>query len=159
MNNKLFEAYTRIDARIRKWMSRHGTTLLRISLGTIFLWFGALKFFPGMSPAQDLAMRTIDKLTFGMLPAHLSLIILATWECLIGLGLLTNRFMRTTLFLLFVQMIGAGAPLMLFPNEAFQVFPIAPTLEGQYILKNLVLVSAGVVIGATVGRQRPGGAT
>src|ERR1044071_4559327 len=100
-------------------MSLYGITLLRISLGIIFLWFGALKFFPGMSPAQDLAMRTIDKLTFGMLPAHLRLVILATWECLIGLGLLTNRFMRATLFLLFLQMIGAGAPLILFPDEAF----------------------------------------
>ncbi len=80
------------------------------------------------------------------------------WECLIGLGLLTNRFMRATLFLLFLQMIGAGAPLVLFPNEAFEILPIAPTLEGQYILENLVLVSAGIVIGATVGRRTIGGA-
>jgi uncharacterized membrane protein YphA (DoxX/SURF4 family) len=156
--NKLFETYTKIDVRIREWMSRYGTRLLRVSLGIIFLWFGALKFFSGMSPAQDLATRTITRLTFGMLPATLSIMILA-WECLIGSGLITNRFMRLTLFLLFAQMIGAGAPLLLFPAEAFKILPILPTLEGQYILKNLALVSAGIVIGATVGRQRIGGET
>jgi uncharacterized membrane protein YphA (DoxX/SURF4 family) len=151
---RLYETYVRLDSRIRRWMGLHGITLLRISLGIIFLWFGALKFFSGLSPAQDLAIRTINKLTFGFVPSHISILILATWESLIGLGLLTNTFMRATLFLLFLQMIGAGAPLVLFPHEAFAIIPIVPTLEGQYILKNLVLVSAGVVIGATVGRAR-----
>jgi uncharacterized membrane protein YkgB len=149
---KLYDIYVRVDARIREWMAHYGITLLRISLGVIFLWFGALKFFAGRSPAEDLAMRTIDKLTLGTMPASVSLTILGAWECAIGLGLLTNRFMRATLFLLFVQMIGAGAPLVLFPEQVFIVIPFVPTLEGQYIIKNLVLVSAGVVIGATVGR-------
>jgi uncharacterized membrane protein YkgB len=151
---KLYEIYRTIDASIRKWMGRYGITLLRISLGIIFLWFGALKFFPDMSAAQDLAMRTIERMTFGMMTASLSIKILAVWECLIGLGLITNRFIRGTLLLLFLQMIGAAAPLLLFPNEVFSIVPIVPTLEGQYIIKNLVLISAGVVIGATVERER-----
>lgn len=149
---KLYETYRAIDASIRKWMGRYGITLLRVSLGIIFLWFGALKLFPGMSPAQELAMRTIEKLTFGMITASLSIKILAVWECLIGLGLITNRFIRATLFLLFLQMVGAVAPLLLFPNEVFSSVPLVPTLEGQYIIKNLVLISAGVVIGASVER-------
>jgi len=68
----------------------------------------------------------------------------------IGLGLITNLFMRATLLLLFVQMMGTITPIFLFPSEVFTILPYAPTLEGQYIIKNIVLVSAGLVIGATV---------
>lgn len=76
--------------------------------------------------------------------------ILALWECLIGLGLLTGRFMRVTLLLLAVQMAGTLTPLVLFPSEVFARIPYAPTLEGQYIIKNAVLISAALVLGATV---------
>jgi uncharacterized membrane protein YphA (DoxX/SURF4 family) len=140
----------RIDARITRWMAEHGVPLLRVSLGVIFLWFGFLKFFPGLSPAQDLAVRTVTVLTFGKIPPWISINVLALWECVIGLGLIFGVFMRATLLLLFVQMLGTITPLFLFPQEAFFRFPYAPTLEGQYIIKNLVLVSAGIVIGATV---------
>jgi hypothetical protein len=109
-----------------------------------------LKFFPGLSPAQDLAARTIGLLTFGLVPPPVSVPVLAAWECLIGLGLVVGRWMRVTLLLLFVQMLGTVTPLFLFPAETFTRFPYAPTLEGQYIIKNVVLVSAGLVIGATV---------
>lgn len=123
---------------------------LRQSLGIIFLWFGALKFFPGLSPAEGLAERTIATLTFGALSNMTALMILAIWECLIGIGLITGIALRATLLLLWVQMLGTVTPLFLFPHEVFTVIPIAPTLEGQYIFKNIVLVSAGLVIGATV---------
>jgi uncharacterized membrane protein YphA (DoxX/SURF4 family) len=146
----MIETFDRIDAAITAWMARYGVVLLRVSLGVIFLWFGFLKFFPGMSPAQDLATRTIALLTFGKVLPPASLYILATWECAIGIGLIFGLFMRATLLLLFVQMLGTITPLFLFPNESFFHFPYAPTLEGQYIIKNLVLVSAGIVIGATV---------
>jgi uncharacterized membrane protein YphA (DoxX/SURF4 family) len=139
-----------IDARITRWMARYGLRLLRISLGIVFLWFGALKFFPGLSPAHDLAARTIEKLTFGAVHAGVSVPILATWECLIGLGLLFGIFMRATLLLLAVQMAGTLMPLVLFPGEVFTRIPYAPTLEGQYIIKNAVLISAAIVLGATV---------
>ena len=75
---------------------------------------------------------------------------LATWECLIGLGLIFGKFLRAKLALLLLQMLGTFLPLVLFPQETFTIFPIAPTLEGQYIIKNVVLVSAGIVVGATV---------
>jgi uncharacterized membrane protein YphA (DoxX/SURF4 family) len=131
-------------------MARYGVTLLRISLGLVFFWFGILKFFPGLSPAQDLATRTIELLTFGLVPSAVSLPVLAAWEVVIGLGLITGWYMRVTLLLLILQMAGTVTPLFLFPAETFTVLPIAPTLEGQYIIKNIVLVSAGIVIGATV---------
>ncbi len=68
----------------------------------------------------------------------------------IGLGMFLGRWMRLTLLLLFVQMLGTITPLFLFPAETWTIFPFAPTLEGQYIIKNVVLVSAAIVLGATV---------
>jgi uncharacterized membrane protein YphA (DoxX/SURF4 family) len=141
--------FERIDVRLTNWMARRGVVLLRLSLGAVFLWFGALKFFPGLSPAQDLAGKTIASLSFGLVPPSVSLPGLAAWECLIGIGLLGNRCMRTTLALLALQMVGAVTPLFLFPEETFTRIPFAPTLEGQYIIKNVVLVSAALVVGAT----------
>ena len=138
-------------------MARYGVVILRVALGFVFLWFGALKYFSGLSPAQTLALGTIDALTFGLIPTAMSLMLLATLECAIGLGLISGRFMRLTLLILAFQMVGAASPLFLFPAEVFTRFPYAPTLEGQYIIKNLVLVSAGIVIGATVrGGLTPG---
>jgi uncharacterized membrane protein YphA (DoxX/SURF4 family) len=139
-----------VDQRITAWLARYSILLLRIGLGIVFLWFGVLKFFPGASPAQDLAVRTIGILTFDLLPPDLRLWILATWECLIGLGFISGRMLRTTLVALVLQMGGTITPLILFPGETFLHAPYAPTLEGQYIIKNIVLIAAGLVIGATV---------
>ena len=141
--------FEQIDARITHWMARHGITLLRLSLGIVFFWFGVLKFFPGLSPAQELAGRTINLLSFGLISPGAANLILAIWESLIGLGLISGLFIRATLLLLFLQMLGTITPLFLFPFEVFTRIPYAPTLEGQYIIKNLVLISAGIVIGAT----------
>jgi uncharacterized membrane protein YkgB len=140
----------RVDRAITGWMARNGITLLRISLGIVFLWFGVLKFFPTLSPAETLASQTILKLTFNHVGPSLSMPVLASWECLIGLGLLTRVAMRVTLLLLFVQMSATLLALFFFPAEMFTLVPFVPTLTGQYILKNLVLISAGIVIGATV---------
>ena len=147
----------RLDATITEILARLGVPVLRIGLGVVFLWFGFLKFFPDLSPAEKLAGRTIEAITFGAIGPSLSLPILAAWESLIGLGLITGRFLRATLFLLAVQMAGTLLPLVLFPAETFSQFPYAPTLEGQYIIKNVVLIGAAMVVGATVrgGRLHP----
>jgi uncharacterized membrane protein YphA (DoxX/SURF4 family) len=142
--------YSRIDAALTEWMATNGIRLLRLSLGLVFVWFGALKFFPGLSPAQTLAGATISTLSFGLLTPGVAVLVLAVWECLIGIGLITGYFLRATLLLLWLQMLGTITPLFLFPDECFTLVPFAPTLEGQYIIKNLVLVTAGIVIGATV---------
>jgi uncharacterized membrane protein YphA (DoxX/SURF4 family) len=146
----IYTTYKRFDKQITEWMACYGITLLRVSLGLVFFWFGVLKFFPGLSPAQDLAGRTIDILTFGVVPASVSVHVLALWECVIGVCLITNLFMRAALLLLFLQMMGTVTPIFIFPEEVFFAIPFAPTLEGQYIIKNIVLVSAGLIIGATV---------
>ena len=144
------ERFDAFDAKVTAWMARHGVTLTRMALGVVFLWFGAIKFVPGWSPAADLAANTIDRMTFGLVDSSVGLTVLAAWESAIGIGLLTGKFLRATLLLLFIQMIGTIAPLVIFPSEAFHAFPHSPTLEGQYIIKNLVLVTAGIVVGATV---------
>ncbi|MDZ7371973.1 MAG: DoxX family membrane protein [candidate division KSB1 bacterium] len=143
------------EQRIIRWMSRWGILLLRVSLGIVFFWFGFLKFFPGLSPAQELAVRTISVLTFGLLPAKASILILATWEVLIGIGLMLGIQLRLTLLLLFLQMLGTMTPLVLFPHQVFTRIPYAPTLEGQYIIKNIVIISAGFVIGSTLKKREP----
>jgi uncharacterized membrane protein YkgB len=141
---------TRADDYITRWISHHGVTLLRTSVGIVFFWFGVLKFFPALSPAEDLAGRTIAALTFGLIEPGVSVPALAAWECAIGLGLITGRFLRVTLLMMFGHMSGTITPLFLFPHETWAQFPYAATLEGQYIIKNLVLVSAGLVIYAYV---------
>ncbi len=146
----LMRRLDRLDAQIAGWMARHGVTFVRASLGVIFLWFGALKLVPGLSPAEDLAGRTILALTHGLVQPSVSVPVLGVWESLIGIGLLTGRALRPTLVLLFLQMSGTVTPLVLFPSEVFVHEPFVLTFVGQYIIKNVVLISGAMVVAATV---------
>jgi uncharacterized membrane protein YkgB len=143
---KLFD---RIDLHITRWMARFSLDLLRIGLGVVFVWFGALKFFPGLSPAEELVRNTIY-----FFDPDVFLPILATWEVLIGVGFLsglfTNKFQRLTILLLFLQMPGTALPLVILPEVCWTSFPFGLTLEGQYIIKNLAIIGSALVIGATV---------
>jgi len=117
-----------------------------MSIGVIYIWFGLLKFFHGYSPAETLAINTIDRLTFHLIPGPVSIILLATWECAVGIFLVTGRWVRTALVLMFVHMVCTFTPLIFFPNDSFKYPPYGFTLVGQYIMKNLVLVCAALVI-------------
>ncbi|MBO6523112.1 MAG: DoxX family membrane protein [Balneolaceae bacterium] len=139
------EMFDKTDEAITGWMARYGLIIMRIGLGIIFLWFGALKFFPGLSPAEELVRNTVY-----FVDPDLFIPVLAAWEVLIGVGLIVGRFMRVTLLLLFLQMPGTVLPILVLPEVVWTSFPFGLTLEGQYIIKNLVLVSAGLVLGATV---------
>lgn len=130
---------------VRAWLNRYSIDVLRVSLGLIFVFFGALKFFPGVSPAEDLAIRTVDTLTLGIVSGTAALWLTAVMECFIGVTLITGRLLRTGLMTLGVALIGIMSPLVLFFGD---LFPGAPTLEAQYVLKDLVLAAAGLVIGA-----------
>jgi uncharacterized membrane protein YkgB len=143
--NKYFD---QLDQQISTWMNNTGAIVLRVGLGIVFLWFGQLKFFPGLSPAEGLVRNTV----YFMNP-DIFLPILAAWETLIGIGLITNKFMRITLLLLFLQMPGTALPLIILPDVVWTVFPYGLTLEGQYIVKNLVLIGAGLVLGGQVRSQ------
>ena len=144
------EPIERLDVRITSALARVAVPTLRIALGVVFLWFGVLKFFPNLSPAETLVGRTIEQLTFGVIRPDVSLPVLAAWESVIGIGLILGRGLRGVLFLLALQMAGTFTPLLLFPQETFSTFPLVPTLEGQYIIKNIVLIGAALVVGATV---------
>jgi len=139
-----------LDLRLTRWMAKYAVQALRLSLGIIFLWFGGLKLIPGMSPAEGLATDTIGLLTGGVVSPALISPALGLWECLIGFGLVTGLWLRATLLLLALQMAGTFTPLVLFPGRCFAHVPFVPTLEGQYIIKNLVLIAAALAIGATV---------
>jgi uncharacterized membrane protein YphA (DoxX/SURF4 family) len=145
--NVLHERLDRLEGRAIRWLAGYSIAVLRIGLGIVFVGFGALKFFPGVSPMENLVMNTLDVLTLGVVPARAGIVIVAALECTIGLGLITGRFPRLTLVLLGFQMIGAMSPLFLFPGRLFSGPFHAPTLEGQYVIKDLVLISAGLVIG------------
>jgi len=144
---KLFNSF---DKRITAWLARYGIGLMRVALGVIFFWFGVLKFSSDPGEAEALAARTVSVLSLGYVSPSVSLPVLATWECVIGLGLIFGKFLRVTLLLLLLQMIGTFLPLVLFPAETWKHIPYAPSLAGHYIIKNLVLLGAGLVVGATV---------
>ena len=135
----------RADQAIAGSMRKYGYVLLRYAVAVIFIWFGALKFFPGLSPASDLVAKTVY-----WFPPNVFIPILAAWEVLIGVCLLFRPLIRVAIPLLFLQMPGTFLPLVILPSITWLHFPYAPTLEGQYILKNLIIIAAGLVIGSTV---------
>ena len=151
--SRLPAAYQDAELRAADWLARHSISLLRISLGLIFLGFGVLKFIPGLSPAEPLAARTLDILTFGLVPTQVGLIGVAALESVIGVLLLSGRWMRLALGLLAIELIGILSPIVLLPTEMFRG-PLAPTLEGQYVLKDLIVGAAGLVVAArTLGAR------
>lgn len=140
----MIKSLNRIDQRIAGVMEKYGVLLLRISLGVTFLWFGFLKII-GVSEANELATRTV----YWIRP-DVFIPILAIWEMLIGIGLIVRPLVRGAILLLMLQMPGTFLPLVLLPEICWIHAPWAPTLEGQYIIKNLVLISAAIVVGGTV---------
>jgi uncharacterized membrane protein YkgB len=145
------------EARVGEWLTRYSVTLLRLSLGAIFLGFGLLKFFPGLSPAAGLAGETFTKLTFGLVPGDIGVLIVATMETTIGLSLITGRLLRFGLALLAVTMVGILSPLVLLPADLFRGAPWAPTLVGQYVVKDVVLVAAAMVVASSTFSARRAG--
>lgn len=133
-----------LDQRITYYLDKYGLILLRYSIGIVFIWFGALKPFD-KSPANELVENTIV-----FIPSEVFIPILGLWEVLIGVCLIFRRFNRVAILLLFLQMPGTMLPLILLPEVCYVTFPFVLTLEGQYIIKNLVLISGGIVIGGTV---------
>lgn len=131
-----------LDGTIIQTLNRISLPVLRISLGVIFIWFGALKPL-GNSPANDVITKTVY-----WFDPDIFIPILGVWEIAIGLCLLYAPFIRAGLFLLALQMPGTFLPLVLLPEVCFVNFPFDLTLEGQYIIKNLVLIGAAIVVGS-----------
>ncbi|GIG23022.1 hypothetical protein Cch01nite_37460 [Cellulomonas chitinilytica] len=127
-------------------LTRYSVTALRIALGLVFLGFGVLKFFPGVSPAAELAERTIGVLTLHHVGPGAALLLTAVMETVIGLTLVTGKFLRSGLVLLACALVGIMSPLVLFFGELFPAG--GPTLTAQYVLKDVVLAAAAAVVGA-----------
>jgi uncharacterized membrane protein YkgB len=144
--------FVRLENVIHRELIRHSTDVLRVAVGAVFLGFGVLKFFPGVSPAESLVMATTDKLTLGLVPGYAALVVIATLECFIGVCMLAGRWMRLAIWLLVLQFVGILSPLVLLPGRLFGGPHHAPTLEGQYVLKDVILVAAGTVIAAATFR-------
>ena len=145
-----FEA---VDRHIAAFMNHWGTLALRYSLAMIFIWFGILKPF-GLSPAEPLVKLTVDWMP--LFSSETWVAVIGWWEVAIGVTFLFHKTVRIAIALLAMQMVGTFLPLLILPGVTFQEghIPYAPTMEGQYIIKNLLIISAALVVGGTV-RQRP----
>lgn len=140
--NSLFLKLQDFDRSFIRLMHVWGIPALRIALGIVFLWFGSLKLF-GVSPVVDL----IEK-TYYFFPTDDFLMVLGIWEVIIGIGLLLNLSLRVTLGLLWLQMAGTLLAPVFAPEIFFQSGNLLLlTVEGEFVVKNLVLIAAGLVIG------------
>lgn len=120
--------------------------LMRLSLGIIFVWYGMLKFFPTLSPAEDLAIKTIDIMFFHLIDGSLSIKLLAILEVAIGIGFLSGYYTKLVTIIFLCHMLCTFAPLFILPELSFTHAPYAFTLVGQYIVKNIVFILVGVMI-------------
>ena len=121
--------------------------LVRIPLFIIFFWFGFLKII-NLSPAQQLVMDTVYWMPF--LDASVWTIIIGYWEVLIAIFFLFKKTTLIAMILLLIQMTGTFFPLIILPEITFQNSnPFLPTLEGQYIIKNIIIITAALIIGRT----------
>ena len=133
-----------VDDTVTAEMDRWAVPVLRVAIAVVFVWFGALKVF-GISPAGDLVASTV----YVVDPA-LFVPVLGVWEVVIGLCLCYRPLIRFGIFLLFLQLPGTFLPLVLLPEVVFTAVPYGLTVEGQYIIKNLVIIGAALVIGGTL---------
>lgn len=147
-STRLYARFLHVENVLHHTLVRHSVTALRLAVGAVFLGFGVLKYFPGVSPAENLTKATTHLLTFGFVPGSVSIVAIATLECFIGACLLAGRWMRLAIWLLALEFVGILSPLVLLPGRLFAGPHGAPTLEGQYVLKDIILVAAGMVIAA-----------
>lgn len=128
------------------FLEKHQFGILRICIGVLFLWFGALKFFPGVSPAEALATETVDILTLRLFNRPFLYTSLAIMEVALGSLLVFTREYRVTFWLLIFHMFCTILPLFILREVTFVHFPYQLTIEGQYIVKNIVIISAAIVL-------------
>lgn len=143
---KVNDKLVRFEGVIHAWLMSHSIAALRVSVGVIFLGFGILKFFPGVSPAENLVESTIAAVSFGLVPDLVGLLLTAVLECFIGVSLIVGRGLRLTVYLLALEMLAILSPLVLLSDRLFSGPYYAPSLEGQYVIKDIVLVTAAMVI-------------
>ena len=120
--------------------------MLCISIGIVYVWFGLLKFFPGLSPADILAKQTISLLTFSIIPENVGILLLAIIEVAIGLCLIFNIQLKKVIVAALIHLVLTFIPVVFFPEISFSKAPFSLTLVGQYIIKNIVIISALLLV-------------
>ncbi len=133
------------DLKIIAWLRRWFLPLARVAIFVVYFWFGALKLLD-LSPATPLAEALAAK-TIGLAHFELSFHGLALFECLIGILFLFPKLTRVVIPLLFIHLIIVCSPLILVPNLAWDRL-LVPTLEGQYIIKNIAIAALAIGIAA-----------
>ena len=139
---------SKLDKLMVKDMRKWGIPVLRVALGIVFLWFGALKIF-GVTPVADLVGQT-----YSFFPVTEFLVFLGVWEVVIGIGLILKIFLRSVLAILWLQMLGTFIASILEPSMFFNGNIFLLTIEGEFLVKNLVLVASGIVIGGHEVKKR-----
>lgn len=143
---KQTKKYQALDLRLIGFFNRAFIPVARFSIFLIFFWFGLLKLL-GLSPASPLAKALIDQ-TVGLQYFDALFIVLALLECGIGILFLIPKATRVVIPLLLVHMLIVCSPLLFVPQYTWQSFMV-PTLEGQYIIKNAVVIAVAIGIAAT----------
>lgn len=138
--------YTHIDLKLIDFFKRIYIPLARVSIFLIFFWFGIIKLL-GLSPASPLA-EALTAQTVGMQYFDILFITLSLMECIIGILFLFPKMTRVVIPLLLAHMALVCSPLVLLPNVVWQL-PFVPSLEGQYIIKNAVVVAVAIGIAAS----------
>lgn len=136
----------KIDLKLIEFFRVSFIPIARVSIFLVFFWFGLIKLI-GLSPASPLAEALTAK-TVGMKYFDVLFYGLAVFECLIGLLFLFPKFTRIVVPLLLLHMLVVCSPLILLPDLTWQSFGV-PTLEGQYIIKNAVVVAVAIGIAAS----------
>ena len=145
---RLLRTYERVDASIVRTLDAWAPTLLRYALAVVFIWFGALKVI-GRSPVYELVADTVP-----FLPGDFVVPAFGVLEVVIGVGLLLGIGLRVVLLFLVLQMLGTFLVWVTQPGESFQDDnPLLLTTTGEFVLKNLVLIAAAMVVG---GKLREG---
>ncbi|MFB9642431.1 DoxX family membrane protein [Agromyces lapidis] len=145
--DSVLERANAAQAVVQRFLARIGVPALRVSLGLVFLVFGALKFLPGVSPVEELVMRTWNALSFGLVDGYAAMAITGSLEVFVGVAFITGILLRVGLLALAATFVGIFSPLVFFAGELFTT--AGPTLTAQYILKDVVLVAAAVVVAAS----------
>lgn len=143
-----------MDADFILWTRRHSVMLLRIAIGIVYVWFGALKLVPGLSPAEPLIKGAYAFLPENLIQPFIAFI--GGFEVVIGLLFMYGRLPRITTVLMLMQMGGAMSPIVLAPHLIWTKFPAVYTLEGQYVFKDIILITAALVINAATSHRLPG---
>jgi putative oxidoreductase len=139
----------RTDHTLIGLLRRHSLRILRWALGLVFVWFGVLKLL-GRSPVGELVAQTLP-----WLPAKAAVVSLGAVEVIIGVGLISGLALRIILVFFLLQMIGTFGVFFVVPGRAFRDSnPLLLTTTGEFVIKNLVLIAAGLAVAATIPKAQ-----